>query len=113
LFHVVTANVFAEWRFLPSTFLGLVLGWVCVRAGSVVPGMVLHALHNSFLLLVAHNRDQLTEWGIGTELETHLPMSWIAASVVGVLVGVVLLRAATPVSNLAVEPAAGRDRRGS
>jgi len=37
-----------------STLLGVVLGWVCWRSGSVVPAVVLHTLHNSVLVLLAY-----------------------------------------------------------
>ena len=92
LFHVVTANVLAEWRFLPSTFLGLVLGWVCYRTNSVVPGMFLHVLHNGLLVMLAHFRHQLTAWGFGTGTETHLPVSWLLVSLVGVVAGTFILK---------------------
>ena len=32
--------------------MGLVLGWVSYRTGSVLPGMLLHVLHNTVLLTV-------------------------------------------------------------
>src|SRR5262249_4186191 len=37
-------------RLLPSTLMGLVLGWVCWRTGSVLPGMLLHACYNGLLI---------------------------------------------------------------
>ena len=53
-FSAVLFGVFHEvlfsGRLLPSTFLGLVLGFVRLRSGSVLPGIVLHVLHNGLLL---------------------------------------------------------------
>jgi sodium transport system permease protein len=92
LFHVITANVLAEWRFLPSTFLGLVLGWLCYRTSSVIPGMFLHVLHNGLLLMLAHFRPQLTDWGFGSEAQTHLPAFWLLASLVGGAAGIFILK---------------------
>ena len=57
LFHVLNPATLTPERFLPSTFLGLFLGWVCYRTGSVLPGMALHVLHNGLLLLIAQYRD--------------------------------------------------------
>ena len=77
LFGVFHEMLFSG-RLLPSTFLGLVLGWVRLRSGSVLPGMVLHALHNGLLLSVSYYRDELLARGWGVEEETHLPLTWHA-----------------------------------
>jgi len=90
-FHVVVTYMLAMERFLPSVFLGLVLAWVCWRTGSIVPGMVLHALHNGLLLMIAYYRDDLVARGWGVAEETHLPIGWLGAAVGGVAVGAVLL----------------------
>ncbi len=38
LFHVLNPATLTPERFLPSTFLGLFLGWICYRTGSVAAG---------------------------------------------------------------------------
>ena len=48
LFAAVHLNVF---QMVPTFLLGLVLGLLAVRSGSVLPGMVFHIMHNSLLLL--------------------------------------------------------------
>ncbi len=90
-FHVVT-NTLATERFLPSTCLGLVLGWVCYRSGSVLPGMLLHSCHNGFLLLAARYQDELKAAGWDLPEQSHLPIAWLAASVAVVALGLTLLR---------------------
>jgi membrane protease YdiL (CAAX protease family) len=50
LFAVSHMNVF---QFLPTFVLGLVLGLLAVRAGSVLPGMAYHLIHNGLLVGVA------------------------------------------------------------
>jgi ABC-2 type transport system permease protein/sodium transport system permease protein len=82
-------------RLLTSTFLGLVLGWVRLRTLSVVPCMVLHAVHNGLLLAVAHWRDELLSYGLGVEQQENLPRSWVAFAVLGVLVATGIMIAAT------------------
>src|SRR5262249_13999322 len=42
LFHLITTDALAVERLVPTTFLGLVLGWVCWRTQSIFPGMLLH-----------------------------------------------------------------------
>jgi ABC-2 type transport system permease protein/sodium transport system permease protein len=82
-------------RMLTSTFLGLVLGWVRFRTGSVLPGMLLHALHNCLLLSVIYNRPVFERWGWGKEAHEHLPITWLLASVVAIGVAAAMLVAAT------------------
>lgn len=94
-FHVVATNGLAAERFLPSTFMGLVLGWVCYRTASVLPGMLLHTCHNGLLLMMAYYRDDLIERGFGLQQQSHLPVTWIAASVVLSAVGIGLIMLVT------------------
>ena len=94
VFHVVTTSVLAVERLLPSMALGLMLGWLCWRCGSVLPGILLHACHNGLLLMIAYYREELQVLRLG-EADQHLPWYWLAASGLGLLVGVVLVRMAT------------------
>jgi ABC-2 type transport system permease protein/sodium transport system permease protein len=54
-----------------------VLGWVCWRTGSVLPGVLLHALHNSCIVLLGYYQP---EWAAE---EGHLPAAWLAAGALG------------------------------
>ena len=80
LFHVVLAGGAAPERLVPSTLMGLLLGWVACRSGSVIPAMVLHVIHNSTLLLIAHFNQELSPWAVGGPQQTHLPASWLIVS---------------------------------
>jgi len=80
LFHLIVTDALALERFIPSTLLGMILGWVCCTTGSLYPGIVLHACHNGFLLMVSYYQDQLAERGWGIEESSHLPIGWIVAS---------------------------------
>ncbi|MFO0787970.1 MAG: ABC transporter permease subunit/CPBP intramembrane protease [Pirellulales bacterium] len=87
VFHeVLTAG-----RLMPSTFLGLVLGFVRLRSGSIWPGIVLHVLHNGFLLTISCYRDELMARGWDFAEASHLPPMWHAAALVAVIVGGALL----------------------
>ena len=86
-FHVVVRDGLFIERIIPAAFLGLVLGTVCVRTGSLWPGIVLHALHNGLLLSLAAFQPQLSAAGwTGGERE-HLPPLWLAVAAVAVLIG--------------------------
>ncbi len=92
LFHVLVRDVLLLERFLPTALMGLALGWVAARTGSTLPGMVLHVLHNSTLLL-------LPLWGprIGilaaADQRTHLPWAVLLLAGTGVIVAGGLLLA--------------------
>lgn len=91
LFHVVVRDMLFFERFLPSTFMGLMLGWIAVRSGSVWPGMLLHVLHNGLLITIEAHQKQLMAWGIGMETQQHFPPLWLASSGLAVGLGVIVL----------------------
>jgi ABC-2 type transport system permease protein/sodium transport system permease protein len=102
LFHVVAATVLAPERFLPSAFLGLVLGWIRYRTGSVIPCMLLHVVHNGFVLLIVHWRDALAERGFGVQDATHLPATWLAIAAAGAAAAVVMLTCTTKLRKMGI-----------
>lgn len=91
LFH----EVLTPGRFLASACLGLVLGWVRLRTRSVLPGMVLHVVHNGLLLSMAYWHDDLIARGWGIEEQVHLPAAWLAAAAIGIVVAAGILAATT------------------
>ncbi|MEO8269324.1 MAG: CPBP family glutamic-type intramembrane protease, partial [Aureliella sp.] len=91
LMHVLTSNVLAVERFLPTTFMGLLLAWIALRTGSIWPGVMLHALHNGFLLSVSRFEEQLKQWHILVEEGEHLPPLWLAIGAVAFVVGCVAI----------------------
>jgi ABC-2 type transport system permease protein/sodium transport system permease protein len=94
-FHVCATSTLAAERFLPSTLLGLMLGWVCWRTKSVLPGTLLHTCHNGLLLLMARYRNELRQaldyYGWDLEDRSHLPFWWLAAAGVCVVSGIMML----------------------
>lgn len=91
LMHVLTSNVLAVERFLPTTFMGLLLGWVAVRTGSLWPGMILHAMHNGLLLSVSHFQEELKEMQILVEEGKHLPQLWLIGGAIALVAGLTLV----------------------
>ena len=91
IFHVATGSMLMVERLLPSTFLGLLLGWIAVRTGSLWPGVIVHALHNGFMLSLSHFEPWLIERGWGTEQQIYLPLSWLGVGSLMFAAGSVLL----------------------
>jgi len=87
IFHVVLAGGAAPERCLPSTIMGLLLGWVTWRCRSVIPAMVLHGIHNSTLLLIASSHQKFANLAVGGLQQTHLPATWLTISAVILGVG--------------------------
>ena len=95
LFHVIVMDSLFFERFVPTCFLGIILGWVCYRTGSVLPGMLLHTLHNGLLLSMSSFTKELLTLGIGTENQEHLPTGWLIGASVIVAVATCLMVAVT------------------
>jgi sodium transport system permease protein len=91
LFHDIVKDLLLFDRFFTSGMMGLFLGWLAVRSGSLWPGMLLHVIHNGLLLTIASYQKELAAWGIGTSAEEHFPWPWLAGSAFAVLLGAVLV----------------------
>ena len=93
LFHVIVRDALFFERFAPTCFLGLILGLVCVKTGSLWPGMLLHSLHNGLLLTISSYTAQLKAMGIGNTEQQHLPTLWlVVAGTVASIAGGLLVR---------------------
>ncbi len=103
LMHVLTSNMLSVERMLPSTFMGLVLGLVAWKTGSLWPGIALHALHNGLLLSVGHGKSYLEKLGIGLEENSHLPALWLLCGSAATIIGMVLLLSQTSLMRPAVK----------
>lgn len=94
-FHVLVQDKLFFERFLPSCMMGVVLGWICVRTGSLFPGMILHVLHNGLLLAAADYESELAKLGLGLENQQHLPAIWLAGAATFAVIGVAMVWVST------------------
>jgi ABC-2 type transport system permease protein/sodium transport system permease protein len=99
LFHAINPSPLAPERVVSTTLVGLVLGWVRWRTGSVLPGMVLHGVNNALVLVPVFYEKQLAELGIGTLHTEHLPAAWIAGGAIAVCVAALVLFLSTSSEN--------------
>lgn len=95
LFHVLTGSALLVERFIPSTLMGLIIGWVAYRTGSVVPGILIHFVHNGLLNMVLYYQDQLSFLGEGFDDQTHLPPMWLGIASLLVAFGALLVWASS------------------
>lgn len=105
-FHVVSGTLLTPERFLPSLFAGLILGIVAWRSKSVLPGMLLHAIHNSGLLLLTYYQSEvettLKSWNMSFDEAEHLPTLWLVAGAGVIISSLALMIMTRPRSNVLV-----------
>jgi ABC-2 type transport system permease protein/sodium transport system permease protein len=90
-FHIVSGAALTLERFLPTAFLGLMLGFVAYRSKSVFPSMLMHISNNGLLLTVAYYQNELQELGWGVGEATHMPALWLWTAAGGAMIGLVLI----------------------
>ncbi len=98
LFHASLGGVIVLDRVLPSTVLGIVLGWVCWQTQSCLPGMLLHTLNNGLIVSLAYWESQVKSlcWGLDAIGQSHVPLPWLAAAGLLTIVGSALIWLARP-----------------
>ena len=77
------------YQFVPTFLLGVLLGWLVWKSGSVFCGMIVHALSNGMIATLTHLKVLPENMAPGA-----LPWGWPAtvAAVVGLLAGILLIR---------------------
>ena len=86
-FHVLVQDQLFFERFLPSCLMGVVLGLVCVRTGSLFPGILLHCTHNALVLATSDFGEQLGLPELTQEGQRHLPAMWLGGSAAVAAIG--------------------------
>ena len=80
-------------RLIPTTVMGLLLGFLAYKSNSIWPGVTLHAIHNAIVGFLAYYQPQLSKlrWFPG---ETDpIPITWIAAAAFVSIIGFAVILA--------------------
>ena len=91
LFGLAHASIY---RLLPTAFLGCVFGYVVWKTGSVVCGMIAHALNNGLMATLVFEPSIAGRLGIGGG--PYLPWGLAAAGALVTLIGLALVRGMLP-----------------
>ena len=91
LFHVLSNSVIALDRLLPTTLVGLVLGCLAWKSDSILPGVVLHSLHNAAVVFLGYYQPKLQEFSWFPGESESLPWTWLAAAGVCVTMAMLVL----------------------
>ena len=91
LFHVLGNSIVALDRLIPTTLVGLVLGYIAYKSDSIYPGMILHSIHNAMVSFLAYYQPQLSKMSWFPGEDEAIPNLWIGIAAVGVLIGIAIV----------------------
>ena len=91
LFHVLSNSVIALDRLVPTTLVGIVLGYIAYQSSSIWPGVLLHSLHNAAVAFLAYYQPRLSQMDWFPGEDEPLPALWIIVGAVVASIGVGLL----------------------
>ena len=90
-FHVLSNSAISLDRLLPTTLMGLLLGYVCYRSNSIWPSTILHSLHNGCLVFLGYYQPQLSKLSWFPPEGESIPVSWSIGALVICLVAIIAL----------------------
>ncbi len=90
LFHVIAGSVLSIEKFLPTLILGVALGYVAIRTGSLWPGILLHTLHNGLVFSMSRFTEQDLAMWFGDDTK-HIPVSWLCGGGIAIALGIAVL----------------------
>ena len=90
LFHVIAGSVLSIEKFLPTIILGIAIGYVAIRTGSLFPGILLHTLHNGLVFSMSRFTEQdLAKW-FGEDTR-HIPATWLSGGGLAIALGIAIV----------------------
>ena len=90
-FHVLSNSAVSMDRLLPTTLMGILLGYVCYRSGSIWPGAILHMLHNACLVFLGYFQPQLSKLSWFPAEGENIPMTWVVPALVVSVIAIAML----------------------
>jgi len=87
LFALAHASIY---RLLPTLVLGILLGYIVWRTGSIFCSIVLHAVNNGLVASLLHFDSTLRT--LGAQETAYLPWDWTLAGAAVLLSGLLILR---------------------
>ena len=78
VFHTLSSSAIAIDRLVPSTLVGLMLGYLAYKSNSIWPGILLHSLNNAIVIFLAYYESKLREFIPNFPAESDpIPMNWV------------------------------------
>lgn len=78
-------------RLIPSTLVGIMLGYLAYKSDSIIPGIVLHSLNNAVVIFMAYFEPQLRglDWFPGKG--DPIPLQWVVSGGLIAAIGIGLI----------------------
>ncbi|MFK7767806.1 MAG: ABC transporter permease subunit/CPBP intramembrane protease [Mariniblastus sp.] len=90
-FHMLGNSVIAVDRLIPTTLVGLMLGYLAYKSNSIIPGIILHSIHNAFVIFLAYYQPQLMNQSWFPREDEPIPVSWVIVGAIVALVAAVIV----------------------
>ena len=90
-FHMISNSVVAVDRLIPTTLVGFALGYLAYKANSIWPGVILHTVHNAFVVFLAYYQQQLANLSWFPGEEESIPLLWVAVGAVIALLALTIV----------------------
>ena len=81
-FHILSNSAISLDRLIPTTLMGILLGFVCYRSRSIWPGAILHMLHNGCLVFLGYFQPQLSQLSWFPAEGADVPLMWVVPAMV-------------------------------
>jgi membrane protease YdiL (CAAX protease family) len=91
-FHVLSNSVIALDRLLPSTLIGVMLGYLAFKSDSIWPGVILHSLNNGIVVFLAYYQPALSSFSWFPGEDESIPVLWALVGLAVATTGVLLTR---------------------
>ena len=89
-FHTINNSVVAIDRLIPTTLVGIVLGYLAYKSNSILPGVILHAIHNACVSYLAYFQQQLVQQPWFPQDE-KLPLTWVGMAGLVAIISLVMI----------------------
>ena len=91
-FHVLSNSVIALDRLLPSTLIGVMLGYLAFKSDSILPGVFLHSLNNGIVVFLAYFQPALMDYPWFPGEDDSIPKLWVLLGLIVATSGILLTR---------------------
>ncbi len=91
-FHVLSNSVIALDRLLPSTLIGVMLGYLAYKSDSIWPGVILHSLNNGFVVFLGYYQPTLSSYSWFPAEDESIPVLWVLVGLAVATIGIILTR---------------------
>ena len=95
-FHILSNSAISLDRLIPTTLMGILLGYVCYRSKSIWPGAILHMLHNGCLVFLGYFQPQLSQLSWFPAEGADVPLMWVVPAIVVSLIAVAMIGIVKP-----------------